>query len=198
MDLSQHESRSFSFGFPRTRGDGPQDTSTWHRSGTWFPPHARGWTLITMILLIRDTRVSPARAGMDPYRERCATAWRAVSPARAGMDRGCSRIAVARPCGFPRTRGDGPAQTRSTQASASPGFPRTRGDGPRVKLDRWTFVTGKVSPARAGMDPEAADTAARRLRLSFPRTRGDGPVLPSARAAIGPSTFPPHARGWTP
>ena len=52
---------------------------------------------------------------------------------------------------------------------------------------------GKVSPARAGMDPQSADHLT--ITLGFPRTRGDGPTV------SGPldhhAGFPPHARGWT-
>src|SRR5690606_26053296 len=49
------------------------------------------------------------------------------------------------------------------------------------------------SPARAGMDPQAALVVPVLSRL--PRTRGDGPV--GAGPGGGQSEAPPHARGWT-
>src|ERR1700730_14260545 len=49
---------------PRTRGDGPWTGGV---SGltTTAPPHARGWTRISMRTR-QHARGSPARAGMDP------------------------------------------------------------------------------------------------------------------------------------
>ena len=70
--------------FPRTRGDGPSSIQARH-SRSSFPPHSRGWTVVTVARFGRVT-VSPALAGIDPT--------------------GCWRPPWAA-C-FPRTRGDGP------------------------------------------------------------------------------------------
>ena len=79
---------------------------------------------------------------------------------------------------FPRPRGDGPLQSKT---SCYPmGFPRPRGDGPNRRL--WP---PRGFPAHAGMgDPHG-----------FPRPRGDGPeahAAPPERRAVSPPT-----RGWT-
>ncbi len=130
------------------------------------------------------TAVSPARAGMDLYKDQ------AVSPARAGMDPWPSRQTPTRRC-FPRTRGDGP---RDSLALHLPGMsfpPHARG---------WTCIGGQqfndieVSPARAGMDLGVSRDSGGASR--FPRTRGDGPL--SSGTMSWTAKFPPHARGWTP
>ena len=131
-----------------------------------FPPHARGWTVGPMRRLW-PSRVSPARAGMDPG-----------GPARhSRRDR------------FPRTRGDGPSTNGPIQrGSAFP--PHARGWTRHVGLRHHGDA---VSPARAGMD-RARRRQNRRL-TSFPRTRGDGPD--STTCPFSRNWFPPHARGWT-
>ena len=151
--------------FPRRRGDGPRLRRQRHRD-TVFPPQARGWTAERIPRAARTT-VSPAGAGMDPTTAAGATA----------------------PPSFPRRRGDGPRNPESIRPrGAFP--PQARG---------WTLPSGEcgpgspVSPAGAGMDPEAAYSADGGAR--FPRRRGDGPprgfpLSPAAR-------FPPQARGWT-
>ena len=214
-------------GFPRTRGDGPAGPVHIY-SGDGFPPHARGWTVVT----------------------RARQAIERVSPARAGMDRRDPGAAGHR-AGFPRTRGDGPCRLRSP-TPRGPFPPHARG---WTLTPRPVLGPDRVSPARAGMDPShpAGPSSPRR----FPRTRGDGPpqegdisfstVFPPhargwtraypllfttpqvspARAGMDPNTalpvrprrgfprtrgdgpfssrraffsaaFPPHARGWTP
>ena len=97
-------------------------------------------------------------------------------------------IAEAR-MGFPRASGDGPGYSIATK---SPGLfpPRERG---------WSLATaanlseGRVSPARAGMVPDAA--SARPAWRRFPRASGDGPSLPCAFSAL--PLFPPRERGWS-
>ena len=44
MDLRILERSGTLLGFPRRRGDGP-DELTRYRQGSMFPPQARGWTL---------------------------------------------------------------------------------------------------------------------------------------------------------
>ena len=79
--------------FPRTGGDGPHHV-TGAASGAQFPPHRRGWTRHACAGR-RVEYVSPAQAGMDPYR-----------PSN-GRDSE----------GFPRTGGDGPPK-RKARATA--------------------------------------------------------------------------------
>ena len=153
--------------FPRTRGDGP---SPRNRNGTPtpFPSHARGWTGGTQAPR-HGADVSPARAGMD------LSLFPAI-PRRQGFPRtrGDGPQLVPRDPASPRfpphARGwtlDGDAQNPTWCLR----FPRTRGDGPGQALQLtatitfpphargWTFMgtrhteRGKVSPARAGMDP---------------------------------------------
>ena len=152
--------------FPRTRGDGPVGDQGIVRLKP-FPPHARGWTVRPTKARV-PVKVSPARAGMDP---RFPT-WKATSTR------------------FPRTRGDGPwATTLLDRHCRFP--PHARGWTLRLDPDRRA---GRVSPARAGMDPSPRGW--REMRSRFPRTRGDGP---DPLLIIRDKTeFPPHARGWTP
>ncbi|GAM02313.1 hypothetical protein SP5_076_00950 [Sphingomonas parapaucimobilis NBRC 15100] len=70
--------------FPRTRGDGPVHLRR-QVGRDLVPPHPRGWSLQAAGSL-HGARGSPAPAGMVPIR---------------GDD-------PRSPCGFPRTRGDGP------------------------------------------------------------------------------------------
>ena len=180
--------------FPRTRGDGP----------IGFARHGQ----------YQNSRVSPARAGMDPastyarsIRERCrfpphARGWTPrhretkkyghpdVSPARAGMDLVLTFLLVTRlQMVSPARAGMDHSRTSDHLDAPEAAFPpHARG---------WTLGgvglvgCGVVSPARAGMDP--ARTSSRRSP-SFPRTRGDGPPLDLP--FVDESPFPPHARGW--
>ena len=153
--------------FPRTRGDGPGPRPASLRARQ-FPPHARGWT---------------------PH-WRSASAHRIVSPARAGMDPSTTTRSASG-SSFPRTRGDGPPSSITIFLPRS--FPpHARGWTCRPAPRR---VSGRVSPARAGMDPQFAAMVATISR--FPRTRGDGPdpavmkldvpLFPPARAGMDPS-----------
>ena len=72
--------------FPRTRGDGPDSVDS-AAAKAEFPPHTRGWTLMVVHFIDRES-VSPAHAGMDLEIE--AEAFGTSS--------------------FPRTRGDGPEE----------------------------------------------------------------------------------------
>ena len=84
MDLSYCPKVRTTSRFPRMRGDGPP-VRRLTACATWFPPHARGWTVSTQYLVVTRT----------------------VSPACAGMDRDTSRPWCCSTC-FPRMRGDGP------------------------------------------------------------------------------------------
>ena len=152
-------------GFPRTRGDGPSAAGTMSRLGP-FPPHSRGWTR-NLRLDGLVGRVSPALAGMDP--------WRPGSRLRAQC--------------FPRTRGDGP---KPEPAGLPPMKfpPHSRGWTPECRRPRRR---AGVSPALAGMDPLGCCST--HHPTSFPRTRGDGPREGHGRTKEAP--FPPHSRGWT-
>ena len=165
MDLRQNAPLDVLYGFPRRRGDGP---GRWRgaSASAAFPPQARGWTglrtwTIWMIL------VSPAGAGMDPYRR------------RGSQDTGR----------FPRRRGDGPlAATWGTIAFPFP--PQARGWTETVfpQAD-----ASQVSPAGAGMD--LLEAQPHNASPGFPRRRGDGPFVLVNTAPS--SAFPPQARGWT-
>ena len=132
--------------FPRTRGDGPDESLETLREIA-FPPHTRGWTWVDLIPSVRGT-VSPAHAGMD-------------------LQRGAGHEARRR---FPRTRGDGPL-SRLGKGHEFRFPPHTRGwtFRPVEKLSDLD-----VSPAHAGMDRRISTHGL--TRLCFPRTRGDGPV----------------------
>ncbi len=111
--------------FPRTRGDGPNDTNAIRTMGM-VPPHPRGWSLVSAFE-DKVRRGSPAPAGMVP-------------------DRHCSAPERAR---FPRTRGDGPEiADRRCRATKVPPHPR----GWSRDVDRRVQVVGG-SPAPAGMVP---------------------------------------------
>ena len=152
-------------GIPRTRGDGPSTSSPINWYGA-YPPHARGWTAGEE-RFTATSRVSPARAGMDPKR--------VVTP--------LPLISI------PRTRGDGPAATLSL-------WPQSRYP-PHARGWTWYQAgggpPGPVSPARAGMDPRSGRSTMTLPRI--PRTRGDGPGGVAMCAVC--QTYPPHARGWT-
>ena len=192
------------FRFPRRRGDGPIAFPTGIKV-TLFPPQARGWTAVGGFAY-RGDGVSPRRRGdgpVDVCRYRCENAFppqargwtqsearedakQKVSPAGAGMDRyptGWSPL----PERFPRRRGDGPSF--ATIAMPWCRFPpQARG---------WTqqggesAVSGKVSPAGAGMDPEQRGVSQR--GQSFPRRRGDGPAFRNPNDAT--QMFPPAGAG---
>ena len=165
MDLTEIPAGPQLRRFPRTRGDGPRNRHHAARR-TRFPPHSRGWTLCRRPRA-GNRAVSPALAGMDPF--------------RAGPG--------ARFPGFPRTRGDGPCSAPERRIVSwfpphSRGWTRKSGPSP---------CSLTVSPALAGMDPCTTRSAVSRLR--FPRTRGDGPLL--GPDPEDPGVFPPHSRGWT-
>ena len=85
MDPETHDDIVGMECFPRTRGDGPRDR-TLLALPSLLPPHARGWTTLALAGRAR-LHASPARAGMDQLRDESLNV--------GG--------------GFPRTRGDGPA-----------------------------------------------------------------------------------------
>ncbi len=141
-------SRSFR-GFPRTRGDGPDDNMG-QIGPSQFSPHTRGWTA----LAAEKSRVL------------------GVFPAHAGMDRG-ENGGENGTWGFPRTRGDGPLR-RPIQDHLHEFSPHTRGWTGLLRRRRSPY---RVFPAHAGMDRAAngyADSV-----CCFPRTRGDGPSAKS-------------------
>ena len=120
---------------------------------------------------------------MDPG----SRAWRIsqppVSPARAGMDPQIV-IGALRINGFPRTRGDGPAD-RDRGAPDRERFP------PHARGWTWGRSGSRRYLVRAGMDMHESACFP-----SFPRTRGDGPKSGSG-GRVPRRMFPPHARGWT-
>ena len=155
-------------GLPRTRGDGPRPDAT-VAAVSAASPHTRGWT--------------PG--------DRCRQGGDAGFPAHAGMDR-TSPSPRPRPCGLPRTRGDGPAGApRSPSRPRRPlGFPAHAGMDPE-RRGRKAPESG--FPAHAGMDRGRPWTL--RETPGLPRTRGDGPVSNVlGRVSAGAS---PHTRGWT-
>ena len=103
---------SDTWGFPRTRGDGPGST-------------AALWPF-------RGRRVSPARAGMDPrgtLDHGRGLVW--VSPARAGMDPRLRNVALASlMTAFPPHARGWTAGKQEQVEIENESFPRTRGDGP--------------------------------------------------------------------
>ena len=168
-------------GFPRTRGDGYEESSP------PTPVDTRGWTQVRPICR-SDQDGFPAHAGMDPCGPKRHRTERRGFPAHAGMD---PRPALTgRPCSwFPRTRGDGPG-TIIVLDIAGEVSPHTRGWTPRRPLGRGL---GWVSPhtrgwTRRGLSPRWTTTR-------FPRTRGDGPRPDGDRG--GAPRVSPHTRGWT-
>ena len=146
MDPLPSQRRTNAACFPRTRGDGPQKQMP-PEHGNGFPPHARGWTLLTWSLSVARV-VSPARAGMDLVSSMPPITW----------------------VRFPRTRGDGPASVCGLTTSLQ--FPpHARGWTEGVS---GGDVAEGVSPARAGMDRRRFSVTGSTCR--FPRTRGDGPI----------------------
>ena len=130
---------------PRSRGDGPQSSTSAPPHHT-APPLTRGWTP-QWLPSPRIEPGSPAHAGMDPWRTPEAT----------------------RGCRLPRSRGDGPySRDRPNITQAAP--PLTRGWTPAAHA---AGSNGGGSPAHAGMDPRAGPVSGRPCRL--PRSRGDGP-----------------------
>ena len=116
--------RSLAYRFPRTRGDGPVPEAMGEAEDA-VSPHTRGWTP-HVAEEQPDHHGFPAHAGMDP----------------------CSTRTPATPCGFPRTRGDGPVRGGWFVGIVKVS-PHTRG---------WTCGTelpaGRQAgfPAHAGMD----------------------------------------------
>ena len=165
MDLNGTFPITGALGFPRTRGDGPRILDGPSRAGR-FPPHSRGWTRCTGTMG-RRTMVSPALAGMDPQ----------------------LRYRTSQTAGFPRTRGDGPkAGVSGEKRTEFPPHSRGWTPGSRARL-----TAAQVSPALAGMDPDAPGRG--RAEHRFPRTRGDGPW--KRPVCCIRTWFPPHSRGWT-
>ena len=182
MDRSRRCRDRATTGFPRTRGDGPQQPAVDQHAGR-VSPHTRGWT--------RDAGTEDGvRAGF---------------PAHAGMDPSNARRRSRSP-GFPRTRGDGPwpAPPSTPTRGVSP---HTRG---WTRPLRGAVPEAQGFPAHAGMDPARGRPSPARGR--FPRTRGDGPlaqrlrnlapkVSPHTRGwtrvgrprAVVPEGFPAHA-----
>ena len=132
-------------GLPRTRGDGPVTRITGVRTEL-ASPHTRGWTRERRRLLRRADGF-PAHAGMDP----------------------AYRIGGGLPEWLPRTRGDGPFRSFSTERAAR-ASPHTRGWTP-LHASRPRHRKG--FPAHAGMDPRSNPGSA--ASSGLPRTRGDGP-----------------------
>ena len=151
---------------PRARGDGPQGEPSPARRRP-DSPRSRGWTF---------DAAGDGAAG-DGF------------PALAGMDPGARRASRFGPR-IPRARGDGPFSGLRWVCHEEDS-PRSRGWTPRpyrVRVNIGGF------PALAGMDRDAEEQAAARLRI--PRARGDGPV--EGRTG-GPITWDsPRSRGWTP
>ena len=131
-----------------------------------FPPRERGWSP-TPRSDHHEHRVSPARAGMVPFR--------ASRPSRCRS--------------FPRASGDGPSRRpRLMLCDVFP--PRERG----WSLDPAAVIGIRlVSPARAGMVPWQAPSGSQ--HPCFPRASGDGPLTRPRSAAS--MTFPPRERGWS-
>ena len=184
---------------PRTRGDGPRPARP-TTSIVRDSPHARGWTDRRDGVGARTVGF-PARAGMDPRRDRPRRGaagiprTRGDGPRRADVDGSRpadSRTRGARPAGragFPARAGMDPVELRG--AADHGRIPRTRGDGPRRPDWRrwrrgdsphargWTLEAlldrhdDLGFPARAGMDP--CGSVAAQWALRIPRTRGDGP-----------------------
>ena len=150
---------------PRPRGDGPRRAIGFDNSRVCSPP-ARGWTVCCMDNQFQ-TRMFPARAGMDRFSRPCTIPTRHV----------------------PRPRGDGPRATPSPML-AFVCSPPARGwtDG-----DDFRLCTLNMFPARAGMDRCAHHYDARSRYV--PRPRGDGPGQ-SYSLPVNSKCSPP-ARGWT-
>ncbi len=146
MDPGTRRRRALRSGLPRSRGDGPSNTSVAiaHRLA---PPLTRGWTPLAH-RVAAALEGSPAHAGMDP-------------PQQNTQDM-ISRL--------PRSRGDGPCAARPSRLSTS-APPLTRGWTP-PGARRVPRAGG--SPAHAGMDPRRHVDASREDGL--PRSRGDGPL----------------------
>ena len=165
MDLTRRHMYSSFWRFPRPRGDGPEDGTAWLFRHTVSPP-TRGWTPA-------EGRFPAGRRGF---------------PAHAGMDLRITGTATLAE-GFPRPRGDGPAQSPPVLRAPSVS-PPTRG---------WTSYSTECLdacvgfPAHAGMDRPGG--ARPKTSRRFPRPRGDGPSSYTSRCANG-SVSPP-TRGWT-
>ncbi len=139
---------SWSFSFPRPRGDGPP------------------YTLAIQYL----TRFSPPTRGWPGIRRRIGSR-SIVFPAHAGMARTGTAPPPTSLC-FPRPRGDGP-----TMPPLSPTMrrfsPPTRGWPAMTPQYRHHLI---VFPAHAGMARSCGRSPA--FFACFPRPRGDGPRTP--------------------
>ena len=145
MDRRQPGAGQHAAGLPRTRGDGPSET-TGSNLVDQASPHTRGWTFF-VLAISSPVPGFPAHAGMDPM----------------------NRSRSSRSFGLPRTRGDGPRPTAATPTGSS-ASPHTRGW--TLLADR-PQAGQRGFPAHAGMDPQADPDPASTEGL--PRTRGDGP-----------------------
>ena len=150
--------------FPRPRGDGPRACPLAGRR-TAVPPPTRGW----------------------PAMSTAQTALALGSPAHAGMAPTTTRATMTR-AGFPRPRGDGPAQFQQADGVFTVP-PPTRG-WPFRRVDARRCAGG--SPAHAGMAPARPASASPWPRV--PRPRGDGPHESVSRIQYPP--VPPPTRGW--
>ncbi len=150
---------------PRTRGDGPRQVVA-GGLGLGSAPHPRGWS--------------------SHGRRHWRSSW--VGPAPAGMvlDRWCR---LGREQGRPRTRGDGPSDSRFCRLIVW-SAPHPRGWS---FPDLTTIAPRWVGPAPAGM--VRVDIATDRLRRCRPRTRGDGPPPTLLGQLLTKSA--PHPRGWS-
>ncbi len=150
---------------PRMRGDRPAGV-TGEAHLRQAAPHARGSTRATRAPR-GARRGCPACAGIDP--------------------RGVLRALAHRR--LPRMRGDRPGRCDAA-VSELQAAPHARGSTPlaRHRVTRWPGC-----PACAGIDPVAARSIVRPLRL--PRMRGDRPQAQREREVVGRAA--PHARGST-
>ena len=112
-----------------------------------------------------------------------------VSPAHAGMDP-FKKFGLVKEYCLPRARGDGPRMSRRAWTKTeSP--PRTRGwTAPAAS----PAAVPSVSPAHAGMDPDRRRV--QQIVHRLPRARGDGPR--SSGTGAWPTSSPPRTRGSKP
>ena len=165
IDLPTRGSSTTPRGLPRARGDRPFRRDHRYQSAG-SPPRTRGSTSPSNARN-RYACVSPAHAGIDPFRCR-------PLPGRQRL---------------PRARGDRPEIIAAVwKELESP--PRTRGSTPPCWCQPRTV---QVSPAHAGIDPFPA--AAPMRPSSLPRARGDRPYRPTQNRPARSS--PPRTRGST-
>ena len=187
MDLLKPGLKARYTGFPRPRGDGPDDVLPRHEGEQVSPP-TRGWTS-GCPTGSEQSAGFPAHAGMDPYLlppvlrgegfprprgdgpEKAPTGlWgKMVSPPTRGWTHRRCRQGGAR-CGFPAHAGMDPAHTSTD--STRPGFPRPRGDGPHTNFAKARAMM--VSPPTRGWT-DGVRRVVRRL-AGFPAHAGMDPV----------------------